>query len=329
MAMFKGFLAGLLSGCVFAILALNFHVVHSTEGIELVRRAQTAPLRSTYVDIRQWSGAMWQQYPEVAAALTQAGRTDLLLEGLDQGKPELGGPALPPITVPDPLLPSAQLSTEVVPIRFLDPLEGLISPTAPQPGQPPAAPTNAVDEGVSWEEFLRRATSSVHEARLLEESQFARKTSPDTTAEKTLANPAQLTPTGYTVSTQSERPSSGVGHPQAAPTVMTARNLTDGIQDSFEQSTRQLREVWQTEAQAVPGATIPLPMNSQNSAPQREWVQGLLESTIPQSTIPRAGAPTSQSSADSLQAPAPGRALAPTEQQTRTLFPQDRSLNLH
>jgi hypothetical protein len=329
MAVFKGFLAGLLSGCVLAILALNFHLVHSTEGIELVRRAQTAPLRSTYVDIRQWSGAMWQQYPEVAAALTQAGRTDLLLEGLDQGKPTLGGPALPPITVPDPLLPSAQLSTEVVPIRFLDPLEGLISPAAQQPDQQPVTPAQSIEEGVSWEEFLRRATSSVHEARLLEQSQFARKTSPDTTAEKTLPNPAQLTPTGYTVSTQGERPSSGAGHSQAAPTVMTARNLTDGIQDSFEQSTRQLREVWQAEAQAAPGTTIPLPLNSQNSAPQRQWVQGLLESTIPQSTIPKATAPVSPSSTDTLQAPAPGKALAPTEQQTRTLFPQSRSLNLH
>lgn len=273
---------------------------------------------------------MWQQYPEVAAALSQAGRAELMLEGLDRGTSQLGGPALPPITVPDPLLPSANLATEVVPIRFLDPLEGLITPGAPQhSGQLQSAPAKSGEEGVSWDEFLRRATSSVHEARLLEESQFVRNGLSKPAVESIEAVSSQLTPTGYSLPSELNRAPGHASSPLAQPTLQTARNLTEGIQDSFEQSARQLREVWQSETATTPQTTIPLPLNQQGSAPQREWVQGLLESTIPQSTIPRPSAPTGQLPAGALQAPAPGAALAPTEQQTRPLFPQSRPLNLH
>jgi len=57
-------------------------VVNTAQGIVVVPRTQQPPLRSAYVDIRNWSEAMWANHPEVTAALVKDGRSSLIGENL-------------------------------------------------------------------------------------------------------------------------------------------------------------------------------------------------------------------------------------------------------
>ena len=74
----RPFLCGLLAGACGGLFATNFHVVNTAQGIVVVPRTQQPPLRSAYVDIRNWSEAMWTNHPEVTAALVKDGRSSLI-----------------------------------------------------------------------------------------------------------------------------------------------------------------------------------------------------------------------------------------------------------
>ena len=78
----RPFLCGLLAGACGGLFATNFHVVNTAQGIVVVPRTQQPPLRSSYVDIRNWSEAMWANHPEVTAALVKDGRSSLIGENL-------------------------------------------------------------------------------------------------------------------------------------------------------------------------------------------------------------------------------------------------------
>ena len=78
----RPFLCGLLAGACGGLFATNFHVVNTAGGIVVVPRTQQPPLRSSYVDIRNWSEAMWANHPEVTAALVKDGRSSLIGENL-------------------------------------------------------------------------------------------------------------------------------------------------------------------------------------------------------------------------------------------------------
>lgn len=78
----RPFLCGLLAGACGGLFATNFHVVHTAQGIVVVPRTQQPPLRSAYVDIRNWSEAMWTNHPEVTAALVKDGRSSLIGDNL-------------------------------------------------------------------------------------------------------------------------------------------------------------------------------------------------------------------------------------------------------
>ncbi|TWU21292.1 hypothetical protein [Bythopirellula polymerisocia] len=71
------FLSGVICGGALIYFAMNFHVIHSREGYHFVPKVQ-AQLASTYVDIRDFQVADWAQNAQVAAALVQANRRDLL-----------------------------------------------------------------------------------------------------------------------------------------------------------------------------------------------------------------------------------------------------------
>lgn len=77
----KTFVAGLLLGSVTMLLAMQFHLIRTTEGFTVVPRAEQPPLRSTYVDVRRWNTGMWKNYPEVSEALIKAGREDVMTSG--------------------------------------------------------------------------------------------------------------------------------------------------------------------------------------------------------------------------------------------------------
>ncbi len=78
----KMFLGGTLVGTCAGLFAANFHVVNSPQGVVVVPRSQRPPLRSTYVDIRSWSQAMWANHPEVTQALIADGRSSLIRDNL-------------------------------------------------------------------------------------------------------------------------------------------------------------------------------------------------------------------------------------------------------
>ncbi len=78
----RPFLCGLLAGACGGLFVTNFHVVNTPEGVVVVPRTQQPPLRSSYVDIRNWSEAMWANHPEVTAALVADGRSSLIGDNL-------------------------------------------------------------------------------------------------------------------------------------------------------------------------------------------------------------------------------------------------------
>ncbi len=75
---FRLFLFGLLVGACGGLFAANYHVVNTAQGVVVVPRTQRPPLRSSYVDIRHWSQAMWTNHPEVTQALIADGRSALI-----------------------------------------------------------------------------------------------------------------------------------------------------------------------------------------------------------------------------------------------------------
>lgn len=71
------FLSGVVVGGALIYCAMNFHVIRSREGFDLVPKVHPQ-LVTTYVDIREFQVADWAQHAEIAAALVQANRKDLL-----------------------------------------------------------------------------------------------------------------------------------------------------------------------------------------------------------------------------------------------------------
>jgi len=76
--MVKSLLFGLAFGSVGTLVAMQYHFVRTDERFVIVSRAHQPPLRSVYVDIRDWNTAMWEHYPELQEAIVKAGRQDLL-----------------------------------------------------------------------------------------------------------------------------------------------------------------------------------------------------------------------------------------------------------
>ena len=74
----RPFMFGLLVGTCGGLFAAHYHVVRTSDGVVVVPRTERPPLRSTYVDIRAWSQAMWENHPEVTSALVADGRAELM-----------------------------------------------------------------------------------------------------------------------------------------------------------------------------------------------------------------------------------------------------------
>jgi hypothetical protein len=84
--MLKSFLSGLTIGGMGAIVAMQYHLVRTNERVLIVPRIHQPPLRSAYVDVRHWSTAMWEHYPELTEAVTKSGHMDLI-NSADGSKP--------------------------------------------------------------------------------------------------------------------------------------------------------------------------------------------------------------------------------------------------
>lgn len=90
----KRIVAGLLVGGGTVYFADHYHLVHTTEGLVVVPRAQQALLRSAYADVRGWDQTKWDQYPELTESLAKDGRGGFLLEGTMSGLLQQAGSSL-------------------------------------------------------------------------------------------------------------------------------------------------------------------------------------------------------------------------------------------
>lgn len=77
------FLGGILTGFLLMGLSYEYHFVMSDEGFLIVPKTHSA-LKNIYVDIRAWSLEDWGKHPDVARALIQDGRSELITTGTAQ-----------------------------------------------------------------------------------------------------------------------------------------------------------------------------------------------------------------------------------------------------
>ncbi len=303
MSIFKSFLAGLGVGVAATGFVMSYHVVHTQEGLILVSRTEKAPLRSTYIDVRRWSLAMWQQYPEVTTALSQSGRGDLLLSGaanqLLDAAPVENAPLFAPAT---------QAQQQFVPIRFLDPSG---SPTIPQ-GSPATnvapAPANAntsATQAIPWEDFLKGAGQQPAAGPQTQTTIPAQPTevfrpqfdTPQPAPSATPVNsviPLTAMNTAGDVLPQLFRQTSTTNQTSTG-NQTTAGNRVESLTDTFtgylRNGSENIADAVLTAAPEAPATLQPLSIHPTTEAPNREWVQGLLQSLIPESTIPAAAQP--------------------------------------
>jgi len=71
------FIFGMVVGGLLIYVALNYHLIHAQDGLHMVPKVD-ATLASTYVDVRGLGVSDLTRYPEVAMAISKAGRQDLL-----------------------------------------------------------------------------------------------------------------------------------------------------------------------------------------------------------------------------------------------------------
>ena len=77
------FLGGLATGCLLIGLSYEYHFVMSDDGFLVIPKTQSA-LKNIYVDIRDWSLQDWGDHPDVARALIQNGRSEMITTGATQ-----------------------------------------------------------------------------------------------------------------------------------------------------------------------------------------------------------------------------------------------------
>ncbi len=147
----KTFLAGLTIGGVTSLLAMQFHVINTNDGLIVLPRVNRPPVRSTYVDVRKWSLSMWRQHPEVAQAAVKYGRPDLLGGGvLNSILPQQTG--IQSVPASNSKNEKAKFALDaLVPIKFSNPngIEGVADSKVPDPIFPFARPQqqNIAPEG--------------------------------------------------------------------------------------------------------------------------------------------------------------------------------------
>lgn len=71
------FLFGMAVGALLLYGAFNYHLVHARDGLHLIPKL-SATLAGTYVDARQFGVRDWAEHAELAMAIEQAGKRDLL-----------------------------------------------------------------------------------------------------------------------------------------------------------------------------------------------------------------------------------------------------------
>lgn len=78
----KPYLFGLVLGASAMYVALQYHVVRSHDGFQMVPRTPQHSVGLAYADVRNWSPSQWTDRPELARALMAHGSSDLISESV-------------------------------------------------------------------------------------------------------------------------------------------------------------------------------------------------------------------------------------------------------
>ena len=71
------FISGMIVGGILLYVALNYHLIRAQDGLHFVTKTDPS-LAATYVDIRNFTVADWTQHANLAAAIMQADKTELM-----------------------------------------------------------------------------------------------------------------------------------------------------------------------------------------------------------------------------------------------------------
>jgi hypothetical protein len=78
----KPYLFGTVLGASAMYIALQYHVVHSHDGFQMVPRTPQHSVGLAYADVRNWTPSQWTDRPELARALMAHGSSDLISESV-------------------------------------------------------------------------------------------------------------------------------------------------------------------------------------------------------------------------------------------------------
>ncbi len=78
----KPYLFGTLLGASAMYVALQYHVVHSHDGFQMVPRTPQHSVGLAYADVRSWTPSQWTDRPELARALMAHGSSDLISQSV-------------------------------------------------------------------------------------------------------------------------------------------------------------------------------------------------------------------------------------------------------
>jgi hypothetical protein len=78
----KPIILGSFAGAGLMFVALQYHVIQSHDGLQLVPRAPRASLGLAYADVREWKAEQWSDRPELARALVAHGASDLIADSV-------------------------------------------------------------------------------------------------------------------------------------------------------------------------------------------------------------------------------------------------------
>ena len=80
MKILKLLIYGWVAGCGLMFVALQYHVVYSDNGLQLIPRTPQATLGLAWVDIRNWDAENWTDRPALVRAVIAHGASDLMSE---------------------------------------------------------------------------------------------------------------------------------------------------------------------------------------------------------------------------------------------------------
>lgn len=89
------FLLGVVVGFGVYHAASHYHLIHAKDGYHVVEKVP-ARLEEVYVDVRNYNTQQWIEHPELAIAIENAGKRDILTQAAKDSVNELLDKVHPP-----------------------------------------------------------------------------------------------------------------------------------------------------------------------------------------------------------------------------------------